>query len=178
MNRGSVLRIQGVLLAAVLTALAPLRAEVTTSIMRVAGEELPSIGFDLLASYPYKIVDLGTGATPAEIEEAKKIDQVPASVRAFDGKRVVLTGYMMPLKLDKGLAVSFILMKDVTTCCYGATPSMNDYLIVTMKEKGVEVIQDVPVQVSGTLSIRQTYEEGYIVSLYTFAGDKFLGVRK
>jgi hypothetical protein len=167
-----------VLFAWILAAFIPLHAEVTAPLMKVGSEDLPSIGFDLLASYPYKIVDLGNGATPEEIEVAKKTDQVPVNVKAYDGKRVVLTGYMMPLKMDKGLSVSFILMKDVTTCCYGATPSMNDYLIVTMRGKGVEAVQDVPVQVSGTLSIRQTYEDGYIVSLYTLEGEKFLGVKK
>lgn len=157
---------------------APRRTMPAPTMVRVAGEELPSVGFDLLAGYPFTIVDAGTGATPAEIEAAKQNDQVPPEVRALHGRRLLLTGYMLPLKIEKGLSKSFILMKDVNTCCYGATPSMNDYIIVTMKGAGVEVTQDVPVQLTGTLSIAQTFDAGYIVSLYTVEGERFLGVRK
>lgn len=154
---------------------APLREP---SLVRVAGEALPAVGFDFLAGYPYVIVDIGTGATPEEIEAAKKTDQVPAPVRAYDGRRVLLTGYLLPLQIENGLSKKFILMKDVNTCCYGATPSMNDYAIVTMKGDGVKVVQDVPAQLTGILRIQQTYQDGYVVSLYTVEGETFLGVRK
>lgn len=162
---------------------APLRAESVAEPVpkpvRVAGEELPALGFDFLAGYKYKTVDAGTGASPAEIEAAKKTDQVPAKVRAFDGQRVLLTGYMLPLTMTGGRSFKFVLMKDVNTCCYGATPSMNDYITVTMKPgAGAAVSQDVPVQVTGTLRIKQVYDSGYVVSLYTLEGERFLGEKK
>lgn len=147
-------------------------------VMRVAGEELPALGFDFLAGFPYTIVDLGTGASAAEIEVAAKTDQVPATVRAFDGRRVVLTGYLLPLQIENGVSKKFILMRDVNTCCYGATPSMNDYVIVTMKGEGVKIVQDVPTQFLGVFRIEQKYEAGYVVSLYTLEGERLVGVKK
>lgn len=152
--------------------------QVVPALVRVAGEELPALGFDFLAGYPYTIVDLGTGASAAEIEAAMQTDQVPEHVRAFDGRRVLLTGYLLPLQVENGVSKKFILMKDVTTCCYGATPSMNDYVIVTMKGAGVKIVQDVPTQLTGVLRIEQKYDEGYVVSLYTMEGENFLGVKK
>lgn len=166
-----------------LGAASPLGAEESAApapkMVRVSGEELPALGFDFLAGYKYKTVDVGTGATPAEIEAAKKVDQVPAKVRAYDGQRVLLTGYMLPLTMTGGRSLKFVLMKDVNTCCYGATPSMNDYITVTMKPgAGASVFQDVPVQVTGTLHIKQVYDGGYVVSLYTLEGERFLGEKK
>jgi hypothetical protein len=80
--------------------------------VRVAGVELPSLGFNLLAGYPFRIVDIGTGATAADIELAKRNDQVPATVRVYDGRRVVLTGFLLPLQVEGGgLTKKFILMK-------------------------------------------------------------------
>lgn len=144
----------------------------------IDGQELPAVGFNLLSGFEYLIVDAGTGATPEQIEEARKRDQVPAWVRAYQDKRVMLTGYMLPLQMENGLARKFILMRDVNTCCYGATPNMNDYVIVTMASGGVKAVQDVPVDLIGQLRIAEKYENGYVVALYEMTGEKYLGPKK
>lgn len=144
----------------------------------VAGEQVHVLGFEKLASYPYTIVDRGTGATPEQIEQARKRNQIPAAIQSYDGARVALTGYMLPLKMAGGFAQKFILMKDVNTCCYGAVPNLTDYVIVTMKGAGAAVTQDVPVVVLGTIRIGEKYDGGYAVSLYELEGTKFLGEKK
>lgn len=144
----------------------------------VNGQEMFSLGFDKLSSFQYKLVDAGTGATPEEIAEHIKHDPVPAWVRKYDGQRVLLTGYLMPLQLEKGRAKKFVMMRDVTTCCYGAVPNMNDYLVVTMAGDPVEPVQDVPVELIGTFHVDHRYEGGFVVSLFTMTGEKFLGAKK
>lgn len=144
----------------------------------VDGEEMYALGFDKLSSFAYELVDAGTGATPAEIAEHLKKDPVPAWVREYDGKRVVLTGYLMPLQLENGRTNKFVMMRDVNTCCYGAVPNMNDYLVVSMNGAGIEPVQDIPVELVGIFRIDHRYEDGYVVSLFTMTGEKFLGPRK
>lgn len=147
--------------------------------VKIDGEEMYSVGFDKLASFPYTIVDAGTGATPAEIETARKRDQVPDWIRIYHEKRVMITGYMMPLVTEKGgLTKKFVIMKDVNTCCYGAVPNMNDYMVVEMKGNAVPAVPDVPVQLIGTLKIEEKYEDGYITALFQLSGEKFLGAAK
>ena len=144
----------------------------------IDGRELFVVGFDKLAAFPYTIVDTGTGATPAEIEQARKRNQVPDWIRFYHEKPVLLTGYLMPLQLENGLAKKFVLMKDVNTCCYGATPNMNDYVVVTMKGAGVPATQDIPVEIIGVLHVEEKYENGYVTSLFRLDGEKFLGAKK
>ena len=144
----------------------------------VDGKEVFSLGFDKLSSFTYELVDAGTGATPEEIERHRQLDPVPEWVKAYDGKPVLLTGYMMPLTMDKGRSKKFVMMRDVNTCCYGAVPNMNDYLVVTMAGEGVEPIQDVPVELLGLFRIDHRYEDGYVVSLFAMEGEKFLGPKK
>ncbi len=144
----------------------------------VEGTEVLSLGFDKLSSFAYELVDAGTGATPEQIAAQMKKDQVPAWIHIYDNKRVVLTGYMMPLQIENGRSKKFVMMKDVTTCCYGAVPNMNDYLIVTMKGDGVEVVQDIPIELVGTFHIDQKYDGGYVVSLYVMDGEKIIGAKK
>jgi hypothetical protein len=141
------------------------------------GAAVFELGFDLLASFPYEIVDMGTGASDEEIAEAMKVDQVPTWMHGYDNQRVLLTGYMMAMKMENGRTTKFVMMKDVTTCCYGATPNMNDYLIVTMPA-GAEVIPDIPVQLLGTFRIDQRYDSGYLVSLFVMDGEELLRIKK
>ena len=144
----------------------------------IEGQEMFVVGFDRLSAFEYTIVDAGTGASREEIEKARKRDQVPAWIRFYQDKRVVLTGYLMPLQIENGRAKKFVLMKDINTCCYGAVPNMNDYVVVTMKGEAVPAVQDVPVELIGTLHIEEKYDNGYVTSLFTLDGEKFLGAKK
>jgi hypothetical protein len=167
------------LLTAVIPALAQTPAvDTTPRKVTLAGTELFALGFDKLSAFPYKITDAGTGATPEEIQAAMKVDQVPSWIKIYDNQRVLLTGYMMPLQLENGRAKKFVMMRDINTCCYGAVPNMNDYVVVTMKGQGAENVQDVPVELTGLFRIEQRYEGGYVVSLFVMDGEKFLGAKK
>ncbi len=145
---------------------------------RTTAEVPEAIGFDRLSGFPYTIVDAGTGATTEQIAAAQKNDQLPAAIRALDGRRVAVTGFMLPVQMENGRARKLVLMRDVTTCCYGATPNMNDYVVVTMRGEGIKAVQDIPVVLIGVLHVAQTYENGYLVSLYTLDGEEYLGPRK
>jgi len=148
------------------------------AMVKLDGQDVYVVGFDALSAFDYTIVDAGTGATPAQIEEARRRDPVPDWVRFYQDKRIVLTGYLMPLQVENGRSKRFVMMKDVTTCCYGTVPNMNDYVVVAMKGDGVAVVQDMPVALVGMLHIEQKYENGYITALYQMAGEKFLGPKK
>lgn len=144
----------------------------------VAGEQMFIVGFEKLAAFEYTVVDSATGASEEEMEAAKKRDQIPAWVRVYDRQRVALTGFMLPLAVENGLARKFIMMRDITTCCFGNVPNMNEYVIVTMKGAGVKPLQDVPVVLTGVFKIDEIYEGGYLTSIFQMEGDRFLGPKK
>lgn len=144
----------------------------------VAGEQMFIVGFEKLAAFEYTVVDSATGASEEEMEAAKKRNQIPGWVRVYDQQRVALTGFMLPLVVENGLARKFIMMRDITTCCFGNVPNMNEYVIVTMKGAGVKPLQDVPVVLTGVFKITEIYEGGYLTSIFQMEGDKFLGPKK
>ncbi|MGC4072402.1 MAG: hypothetical protein QM760_07785 [Nibricoccus sp.] len=157
---------------------APATVDMTPRKISFEGAEIYAVGFDKLSSFPYTIVDAGTGASAEEIKAAMTKDQVPPAIRVYHDQRVMITGYLMPLQIEKGLTKKFVIMKDVNTCCFGSVPNMNDYVVVTMKGAGITPLQDVPVDLVGTFKVDQKYEGGYVVSLFTFEGEKFLGAKK
>lgn len=146
--------------------------------VKVEGEELYAIGFDRLAAFEYTVIDAATGASEEEIEVAKQRDQIPGWARFYDQKRIALTGFMMPLVVKDGLSTKLIMMRDITTCCFGNVPNMNEYVIVSMKGAGVKAIQDVPVVLTGIFKISEQYEAGYLTSIFQMDGEKFLGPKK
>ena len=128
------------------------------------------VGFDKLASYNYEIPDESAG--PKTNSPAAQPDQIPATVRSLDKKAVALKGFMLPLKVDKGLVTELLIMRDQSMCCYGNTPRINEWVSVRMGDKGVKPIMDQPVTLFGKLLVGEMRENGYLVGIYQMEGDK------
>jgi hypothetical protein len=93
-------------------------------------------------------------------------------VRALDGKRVAVTGFMLPVKIENGLAKEFLLIRSPMMCCYGVTPATNEWVVVKMKGKGVAPTMDVPLNFYGTLHVGVVIEEKMFAGLYELDGEK------
>lgn len=103
--------------------------------------------------------------------------QVPAAIRKYDGKKVVLTGYMLPLKLQDGLATEFFFLSSPTLCCYGVIPEVNEWMLVKMRGEGLPPMQDVPLFLAGKLQVRPRWEDGHLLGIYEMEGHGLLKPR-
>ncbi len=143
------------------------------------------VGFDLLSSYtidsPDETDDMNTrrddlNSDPFEPKETvrNKRQEVPESIRALDGRKVMVEGFMIPMLSEKYRVLSFILAQSQMTCCYGIAPKLNQWIDVTMeKGKSTEWKMDVPITVFGTLSVGAKYDhanKGWC--LYRMVSDK------
>jgi hypothetical protein len=125
------------------------------------------VGFDQLASYTFT----PPAFDPAASKPASGEEQIPAAIKALDGHKVVITGYMVPVKMDKGLVTEFLLMRNTLACCFGGVPNMNEWVIVTMPQ-GVQSLVDTPISLYGQLKVGAMFENGYITGIYRLAADK------
>jgi hypothetical protein len=130
-----------------------------------AETEVLIAGFDKLASFEFNAPESEEKAAAAEA-------QIPERVRKFDARKVVVTGFMLPVKMDGGLVTEFLLMKDQTGCCYGVMPKVNEWIVVKMAGKGVPPMMDMPITFEGTLKVGQIYEGGYLTGLYLLKGER------
>jgi hypothetical protein len=128
-------------------------------------------GFDVLAAYTFTPAELDPSA-PAGTPPPSGIKQVPAQVMALDGKKVVVSGYMLPTKIDKGFVTEFLLVSSPMLCCYGATPQVNEFVVVKMSGPGVKPVMDTPVQFLGKLAVKEMYEDGFLTNIYSLQGEK------
>jgi hypothetical protein len=127
------------------------------------------LGFDLLAGYKF------VAPTYDPVEDSKTPpptgeDQIPAEVKAWSGQKAMITGFMLPTKLDGGKATEFLIMANQMACCYGTVPNMNEWVVVRMPQ-GTPVIQDVPISFYGTLKVGAMFENNYLTGIYEMDAD-------
>jgi hypothetical protein len=122
------------------------------------------LGFDRLSSYKFIAPEFDPVANPKATPPSGE-EQIPPIVKGWNGKKAIVTGFMLPTKLDNGKAVEFLLMANQMACCYGTVPNMNDWVIVK-SPKGVPVTQDVPISFRGTFKVSATFESGYMTGIY------------
>jgi len=159
----------------------PLAAPATTeTATTTSASGVTTVGFDKLSSFKYDVPDDGAAASPGAKPASDPDTQIPESVKAFNGKRVALKGFMLPLKVEQGLVTELLIMRDQSMCCYGTVPRINEWVSVRMTSKGVKPVMDQAVTLQGTLKVGAIRENGYLVGIYQMDGEKMdspLGVQ-
>ncbi len=127
------------------------------------------LGFDRLAGYKFVAPDFDPAAD-AKAAPPTGEDQIPGIVKSWNGKRVVVTGFMLPTKIDNGKTTEFLLMANQMACCFGSVPNMNDWVVVRIP-KGTPVIQDVPISFRGTFKVGAMFENRYMTGIYELTAE-------
>lgn len=119
------------------------------------------LGFDKLCGYEYY-------PQPAGIPKEKLPKQIPDDVQAFDGKKVEVSGFMLPVDVEENGDVKvFFLMRDIASCCFGGAPKLNEWVLVTAgKNFTARYTGYAPIAVTGTIEVGEKIEYGRVTSLY------------
>jgi len=134
------------------------------------------LGFDRLASYKFTPPVFDPAADPKTPPPTGE-EQIPETVKAWNGRKAVVTGFMLPVKLENGLVTEFLLVKDPMMCCYGVVPAMNEWIVVHMAKGGVRPLMDVPVSFYGELKVGALFENGYMTGVYLLEGERMGDVK-
>ena len=97
---------------------------------------------------------------------------IPDNVRALDGRRVRIAGYMLPVKVENGLVKECLLLRNQMMCCYGRRPELNEWVVVRFAGDGVPARMDTPLAFYGTLHVGERFEDHVFTGLYELAADK------
>ena len=135
------------------------------------------VGFEKLAAFDFALTDALVKGAPADgAPSAPSPSQIPEDIRKLDGQRVGIRGFLLPVKMDDGLAVEFLLMRDRSFCCYGAPPKINQWITVRLPGRGVKPVMDQVITVYGTLHVAEMRENGFLVGIYALKADKITGL--
>ena len=131
------------------------------------------INFTLLSLFPFKETEEMHDLKKYPQATAKTLEQIPSYVKTYDGRKVELEGYMVPLIMKDGLTTKFLLMANQASCCYGTVPQMNEWVEVDMPGKGVKDLMDVVIRVSGTFRVGENRTpKGLLSGIYRMDGEK------
>jgi hypothetical protein len=137
------------------------------------------LGFETLSGFPFWVTDqMVDGKENAVAASLKTMGQIPAQVKALNEKEVSLMGFMLPMKFEGKLTTEFLLLKNQGLCCYGMPPKITEWVNVRMAGKGVRLIMDEPVTVSGVLHVGDVRANGELVGIYSLDADKVKGPRE
>ncbi len=139
-----------------------------------AASDYKAVGFEDLSNFDFEVPEPVWSDSPAAQRKPPKLkSKIPDDVRALDGKKVEISGYILPLEQGEGETVKkFILMRNQITCCFGGANRINEYIMVTAPGKGVaQFVSATPITVQGTLFVGAQFEDGVLTSLYQMNSD-------
>jgi hypothetical protein len=94
-------------------------------------------------------------------------EYLPSWLKALNGEKVVLRGWMFPPLMTEGLP-AFLFVRDNQICCFGREAKVYDKVRVTLKEgTTTEYIFGRPFDVIGTFHIESEERDGELYFLYS-----------
>lgn len=121
-------------------------------------------GFDKLSAFPYELYEFYSETNAGRAMLASR-DTIPPEIKEYDGRRVTVTGYILPMRTRRGKVTEFLLLRDQGTCCFGAQAQINHFMRVNFPP-GIKPGDAVPWKVSGTIRVGEIYVQGYLTGLY------------
>lgn len=97
--------------------------------------------------------------------DMEKGGNIPEDVKALQGSRVRINGYMIPM--DQAEAITqFALVPSLFACCFGQPPQLQHTIVVNCpKGKAVSYFAD-EIVVDGALKVEEKREDGFIISIF------------
>lgn len=149
----------------------PSITSLTVPDLHIAGYS--NITFSVLSGFDFGLTqDVASTSASPEATAALATTQIPPSVRSLDGRKVVIEGFLLPVKMNNGLAVEFLLMRNQSMCCYGVAPKINEWITVQASGQGVKPVMDQPIAVAGLLYVGPILENGSLAGIYRLDAEK------
>lgn len=93
-------------------------------------------------------------------------DPFPKEIKALNGKKIVMDGFMFPIDFEKGKVRSFILSNGMFGCCFGDAPAITETIKVYRSDGKLMPYQSMA-RVTGVLEVGEEYDgDGYVDSVY------------
>jgi hypothetical protein len=106
----------------------------------------------------------GPGEKP-DAEMVKK-SKIPDDIKALNGKKVALNGFMMPIDQDAEGSREFVLNGNFDMCGFGGPVAINQWVVVKYTGSGRVPYTHLPMTVFGELEVGEEYRDGQIFSIY------------
>lgn len=130
------------------------------------------VAFDELAGFEYWPYSTPEGEN-SDSNTPENANIIPDKIKALDGQRVAVTGFMVPIEIRNGKIYSFMLVRNQMACCFGMPVSPNEWIDVEMANKNpAKYLPDIPLMARGVISVgEKKTEDGMVISIYRMVAD-------
>jgi len=135
-------------------------------------EKFQALTWETLSNFKYdtyEVLNEVDGGRPF----TRSDDIIPPRVKGLNGRQIAVTGFIMPLRLKKGMVTEFLLFKDQAACCFGPAAKMNHYIRVKMVNGGFPPPGTlIPYRAYGLLRVGEINVQGYLTGIYELDAEK------
>ncbi len=130
------------------------------------------IGFqDLMNFDPDPLEKLAEEALLGALKEERMKALIPDSIKALNGQKVALEGFIIPINFIGDTTTEFILVVDPMVCCFGQIPRIHEWISVVVEGEPVPLeYVDMPIRVEGILEVGFATDEAGSANLYRMRG--------
>lgn len=152
---------------------APAAKDTAEPASSVDASQYRKASFEELAGFEYWPYSTQDGEN-SDSNAPANANVIPEKIRALDGQRVAVTGFMVPIEIRNGKIYSFMLVRNQMACCFGMPVSPNEWVDVEMAEKRpTKYLPDVPLTARGVISVgEKKTEDGMVISIYRMVADE------
>jgi len=131
----------------------------------VGAQSYQRVDFNKLSNYEYELPD------PFDPTPRTLLNEVPAAIKALNGRLVSIEGFMLPLDLNPEGVSQFMLNASIDMCYFGAPVRMNEWILVKMKGGRRAKFTHLALNVKGRLEVGEEMKNGRVASLYRLEAD-------
>jgi hypothetical protein len=124
--------------------------------------EYKAITFSSLSDFFYYTPEPGQTPDP----ELTKKSKIPDTIKALNGNKVAINGFMMPIDQNREGSMEFVLNGNFDMCGFGGPVSINQWIVVKYMGSGRVPYTHLPMSVFGELEVGEEYRDGWLFSIY------------
>jgi hypothetical protein len=98
---------------------------------------------------------------------AKDPVKLPPNILALDGKRVRITGFLVPVLNVNGHIREFFITSSPSSCCFGVAPRVFDFIMAKMPDGTDAAYIGDPAVFEGVLHVRKPPAEDEWIPIFT-----------
>ena len=95
------------------------------------------------------------------------ISQAPPAILAYTGRKIRISGYMVPVGMEGNAVREFLIMASQMNCCYGTPLRFCEFIVARMKKETTPFAMDSLQTFVGTLRVGDVFANGYWTQFYT-----------
>jgi hypothetical protein len=124
--------------------------------------EYKAIYFGDLSDFDYYTPYPGEKPDP----ELMSKNRIPDDIKALNGKKIWLSGFMMPIDQDSEGSREFVLNGNFDLCGFGGPTSINQWVVVKYTGNGKVPYTHRPMTIFGEIEVGEEYRDGSLYSIY------------